>query len=137
MSDLSITAANVLPGAGASTESGMAGGTITAGMPVFKAADGSILATDADSATVLARTAIGIALNGASAGQPISYQKPGGDITIGATLTPGVTYYLSGNTGGICPLADVGATEYLSIIGIAKSATVMRIVSAYSGVLGA
>ena len=47
MSDLSVTPASVLPGAGATTDKGIAGGTITAGMPVYKAADGTILATDA------------------------------------------------------------------------------------------
>lgn len=138
MTDLSVTAASVLVGAGAVTEQGIAGGTITPGMPVYKAADGTIVATDADSTTVAARQAIGIALNGVGAGQPVDYMKMGGEITIGATMTAGVTYYLSGAAGGICPLADVGATEYLSIVGIAKSTTVLKTVAGgYSGVLGA
>lgn len=138
MADLSVTAANVLKGAGAVTEAGTAGGTITAGMPVYKSSDNKILATDADSATVAARQAIGIALNAASDGQPVDYMKMGGEITIGATMTAGVTYYLSGTAGGICPLADVGASEYLSIVGIAKSTTVLKTVAGgYSGVLGA
>jgi hypothetical protein len=136
MVDLTVTAASVLPGAGATTDRGLAGGTITAGMPVYKAADGTIVAADADSATVLARTPIGIALNGASAGQPVDYQKAG-SITIGATMTAGVTYYLSGTAGGICPLADVGASEYLCIIGIATSTTVLKLSFNASGVLGA
>jgi len=138
MVDLVVTAANVLVGAGAIVESGSAGGTITAGMPIYKASDGKIVAADADSTTVAARQAIGISLNGASLGQPVDYMKMGGEITIGATMTAGVTYYLSGTAGGICPLADVGATEYLSIVGIAKSTTVLKTVAGgYSGVLGA
>lgn len=139
MAELSITPGNVLPGAGAVVEAGIAGGTITAGMAVYKAADNTIIATDADSATVAARQAIGIALNGASAGQPVDYMKMGGEITIGGTMTAGLTYYLSGATAGaICVLADVGGTEYLSIVGIAKSTTVLKTVAGgYSGVLGA
>lgn len=139
MTDLSITAANVLPGAGAQVEAGMAGGTITAGKAVYKAADGTIIATDPTSATVAARKAIGIALNGGAAGQPIDYMKLGGEITIGATMTAGVVYYLSGAAaGGICPLADVGVTEYLCPIGIAMSTTNLKTFpGGYSGVLGA
>ena len=139
MTDLSVTAANVLPGAGAQVESGTAGGTITAGKAVYRAADGTIVATDPSSVTVAARQAIGIALNGASAGQPVDYMKMGGEITIGATMTAGVTYYLSAAAaGGICPLADVGATEYLSIVGIAKTTAILKTVAGgYSGVLGA
>jgi len=139
MTDLSVTAANVLPGAGAQVESGMAGGTITAGKAVYKASDGSIVAADSSSATLAARQPVGIALNGASAGQPVEYMKLGGEITIGAAMTAGVTYYLSGAVAGnLCPLADVGASEYLCIIGIAKSTTLLKTVAGgYSGVLGA
>lgn len=138
MTDLSVTAANVLPGAGAQVESGMAGGTITAGKSVYKAADGSIVAADAASATLAARQPVGIALNGASLGQPVDYMKLGGEITIGATMTAGVTYYQSGAVAGnLCPLADVGAAEYLCVVEIAKSTTVLKTVAGgYSGVLG-
>ena len=135
MANLSVTAANVLKGANAVEEAGIAGGTITAGLPVYRGSDGLMYAADAAGASALVRTPRGIALNGASAGQPVDYQKSG-EITIGATMTAGVTYYLSGS-GGICPLADVGGTEYLCIVGIAKSTTVLSIGFNYSGVLGA
>lgn len=136
MAELSITAANVVRGSNAVVQDGMAGETITAGMLVYRAADGLIMKVDADSATALARTPRGVALNGASLGQPIDYQSSG-DITIGATLIPGLTYYASGATAGsICVLADVGATEYLCVVGIALSATVLRLGFLQSGVLG-
>ncbi|MET4174780.1 hypothetical protein ABIB99_005886 [Bradyrhizobium sp. LA6.1] len=135
MADLSITAANVLPGAGAVTEDGLAGATITAGQAVYRDTDNSYKLADADAASALIRTARGIALNGAAAGQPLKIQKSG-EITIGATLTGGTTYYLSGAAGGICPLADVGTGEYFHIVGIAKSTTVMLLALAYSGVSG-
>lgn len=133
MADLSVTAANCLQGAGALVEDGLAGATITAGQALYKAADGRWALADADGASDLIRAATGIALNGASANQPIKVQKAG-EITLGATLTPGTTYYLSGTPGGICPVADVGTGEYYGIIGIAKSASVLKLAFAYSGV---
>lgn len=133
MADLSITASSVLAGAGALIEDGIAGATITAGQAVYKAADGTWALADADSATAAARDAKGIALNGASANQPIKVQK-GGEITVNAVLTAGTTYYLSGTAGGICPVADVGTGEYYDVIGIAKSTTSMKLLFGYSGV---
>lgn len=135
MADLSVTAASCLQGAGAVAEDGISGDTITAGQALYKAADGTWVRADADSATALARAATAIALNGASAGQPIKVQRSG-SLTLGATLTAGVTYYLSGTPGGICPVADVGTGEYFDIIGIATSTTVLKLAFAYSGVSG-
>lgn len=134
MADISITAANVLPGPGAVVEDGAAGETIAAGKAVYKDATGNWMLADADSAVALARDAKAISLNGASLGQPIKVQK-GGEITLGG-MTAGVTYYLSGAPGGICPIGDVGTGEYFDIIGIAKSTTNMKLAFCYSGVSG-
>ena len=57
-----------------------------------------------------------------------------GDLTIGATLTAGTAYYLSDTAGGICPLADVGSGEYVVLIGIAKSTSVLAVDIQYPGV---
>lgn len=127
MTDLSVTAANVVRGSNATTEQGTAGETITAGQPVYKdSTSGKYMKTDSNSATAAARQARGIALNGASLNQPLMIQMSG-DITIGATLTAGTAYYLSDTAGGICPLADVGAGEYVCLVGIAKSTSVLGI----------
>lgn len=135
MTDLSITAANVVAGANAATEQGIAGATITAGQVVYRAAaTGKYMLADADSATAEARTPRGIALNGASDGQPLSVLIAG-QITIGATLDPEETaYYLSSTAGGICPHADVGNGEYYSQIGLAISTTVLSVRMASTGV---
>jgi len=50
-----------------------------------------------------------------------------GPITIGATVTGGVAYYLSPTPGGICPVADVLSGDYPTIIGIATSASVLSV----------
>lgn len=126
MSDISITAANVLKGTNAVTENGHAGETITAGQAVYlDATTNKYKLADANGAAAL-RVPRGIALNGASDGQPLQVQTRG-SIAIGATLTAGVTYYLSSDPGGICPLADVGSGEYVCIIGIATSTSVLAL----------
>lgn len=134
MADLTITAANVLKGANAVEEPGYAGETVTAGQPVYLDPTTRLyMKADNNSAVAAARLPRGIALNGASANQPLVIQRSG-DITIGATLTAGTAYYLSDTPGGICPVADVGSGEYPCLIGIAKSTTVLGLGINYSGV---
>lgn len=133
MADLTITAANVVKGSDATIEQGTAGATITAGQVVYKDANGKYQLADSNSATAAARSPRGIALNDASANQPMAILRSG-DITIGATLTAGVAYYLSDTPGGICPVADVGSGEYSVIIGIAESTSVLAVRIQESGV---
>lgn len=127
MTDVSITPANVLGGAGSTRVDGIAGETIAAGKAVyFDTATRTWKLADSNSGTAAARKAGGIALNGASLNQPIAVQKSG-DITVGGTLVPGTAYYLSDTPGGICPLADVGNGEYICLLGLAKSASVLTL----------
>ncbi|TPL36741.1 hypothetical protein [Mesorhizobium sp. B2-4-8] len=126
MTDIAITAAGVVAGANAIIENGYAAAAITAGQVVYRDAAGKYNLADTDSATAIVRKPRGIALNGASIGQPVAIQKSG-DITIGATVTKGVAYYLSGTPGGICPVADIASGDYTAIIGIATSASVLSI----------
>ncbi|TPM92723.1 hypothetical protein [Mesorhizobium sp. B2-1-3A] len=135
MTDLSITATLVVAGANAQTDSGSAGETITAGQTLYRSSTtNKLMKADSNGATAEIRTPIGVALNGGALNQPIKYQKPGGDIVIGATLTPGVAYYQSDTPGGICPVADIGAGEYVCLIGLAKSASVLALDIRYTGV---
>lgn len=133
MADLVITAASVVAGSTATKESGTAGATITAGQVVYKdSADGKFKLADCNSATAAVRSPYGIALNGASSNQPVSVLKEG-PITIGATVTGGVAYYLSGTAGGIRPVADNVTGDYPTIIGIATSASVIDVLFHESG----
>lgn len=132
--DLSITAASVAKGTNAVIEHGTAGATITAGQAVyFDSAAGTWKLADDNSATAAARSPKGFALNGAASGQPLTVHKSG-NITIGATLTAGVAYYLSDTPGGICPVADLTTGEYPTIVGIATSTTVLKVQFLESGV---
>lgn len=128
MADLVITSSSVVSGAGARIEHGTAGATITAGQALYldSAVTGKWQLADNNSATAAVRTPRGIALNSASLNQPIAVQTEG-PITIGAALTAGVAYYLSDTPGGICPVADLLAGEYPTVIGLATSTTVLDI----------
>ena len=133
MADITITAANVVASSGALKEQGIAGAAITAGQWVYRDANGKYQLADSNSGTALARTPRGVALNNAAANQPLMIAR-GGEVTIGGTLTAGVTYYMSDTPGGMCPVADVGTGEYSCILGIAKSASVLDIAIKASGV---
>jgi hypothetical protein len=134
MTDLSITAASVVRGNNAALLSGDAGETITAGQMVYRSSStNKFMKADSNSATAEARVPVGIALNGASDGQPLSVQT-GGDVTLNAVLTAGVAYYMSDTPGGICPVADVGSGEYATTLGIASSTTVLGLAIRASGV---
>lgn len=135
MADITITPANVVAGASAGLAAGTAGETIVAGKAVYLAsATKKWMLADSNSVTAEARKAGGIALNGAALNQPLGVQVSG-DITIGATLTAGVAYYLSDTPGGICPVADVGAGEYVCLLGLAKSTSVLAVNVQFPNVL--
>lgn len=127
MADLTITAANVVPDSGARVARGYAGEAITAGDVVYlDTVNNEYLLADADSATAAANSPSGIALNGASDGQPVAVLVHG-DVTLGSVLTAGVAYYLSATAGGIAPYADLVSGDNVVLLGIAKSATVLHV----------
>jgi hypothetical protein len=124
--DLTVTAASVVRVTG-DTETGTAGETLTAGQAVYKkASDSKWYKADCNSATAEVRIASAIALNGGAAGQPVVVQKTG-SVTIGATMTAGTVYYLSGTAGGIRPVADNTTGDYPQTIGMATSTTVLQL----------
>lgn len=127
MADLTLTPASVVPGSTSRQENGIAGETIAAGKVVYKqASTGKYMLADDNGASAEMKIPTGIALNGASLNQPVSVHKSG-DITIGATIVAGTSYYLSDTPGGICPFADLLAGENVALIGIGKSTTVLLV----------
>lgn len=133
MADLVITAANVAAGSGAKIEHGTAGAAVTAGQAVFLDTDNTYKLADANSVTPAARVDSGIALHAAAAGQPLAVCS-NGPITIGATVSVGVGYYLSNNPGGICPVADLASGSYPNFLGFATSTTVIDLSIEAAGV---
>lgn len=129
--DLSITASAVVPSANAQINEATAGATITAGQLIYL--DSSDLDTksrpkaklaDCNSATAAVRSVAGIAINGASAGQRVSYVYHDPALAIAASgLTANTILVLSATAGGIAPAADVTTGWYLSVIAVVKSGT--------------
>lgn len=125
MADLTITAANVVAASGSTVKPATAGATITAGQVVYVDTTDSNLIKVADCTSATAYKAVGIALNGASAGQPIDYVTKSNDLDLGATLTVGTVYVLSAS-GGICPTTDLLTGDYTVFIGVADTASSLR-----------
>ena len=127
MVDIVITAANVVAGATATTETGKAGAAINAGQIVYPdPVDGSYKLAQNNSGTAATRSPAAMALTSAAIGQPLVVAKAG-PVTVGAVLTVGVGYYLSANAGGICPVADLGTGKYPALIGFAQSTSQLTI----------
>jgi hypothetical protein len=132
MADISITAANVVAGTGAKTMPGTAGGTITAGMSVYRHTDGKFLPAEHDDTAVKA-AAVGIALNSASVNQPLVVQTDG-PVAMGTVFTIGQIIVVGAAGGAIAPSADPGVADFVTIMGVATSTSVLQLKINASGV---
>lgn len=138
--DLVQTAANVLISSGGQQLLGTAGAaqTIVAGDVIYL--DPTTQTWIHCDATIATGTALksgvgavfGIALDGASAGQPISVFAPikgaKSQINIGATLVVGTMYIVSvNNAGKVCALADFATTGmWLSELGVGVTTSLLE-----------
>lgn len=133
MTDLSVTAGNVAAGPNAIIREGVAGVAITAGQTVYKNDQNNNRLHLADCvASPQTANAAGIALHGASAGQPLKYVESDDDFTPGGTLVLGTPYVLS-EAGGIAPVADLAALDYLTFLMVPKTTTKARLRPLASG----
>ena len=129
MAEVSITAANVVPVAGYSSTTGTAGATITAGQVVYRDAATSTLKLADSNASQAAANAVGIALHGASSGQPLIYQTAG-DITIGGTIAVGKIYVVGATTpGALAEHTDLTSGWYTKVMLIGKTSAIGTIVN--------
>lgn len=135
MTDLVITPANVLAYEDGTkkTKTVKAGGTVAAGQLVYRASNGKYLPVDVDSATAEARVPAGLALNGAGLDQPLIIQTAG-DVNPGATVVVGTIYVASDTPGGIMPSTDLEAGDYVTIVGVAITASRIKLGFLVSGV---
>jgi len=125
MAEISQTPASVIPGSDAIYARGIAGGTVTAGAPVYlDETTQRYLVADANASLSTAEVK-GIALGAASAGQPLRIQVAG-TITIGGTVVLS-TIYILGAAGGIAPASDLASGWFTTILGVATSATQLRL----------
>lgn len=138
MANISITAANVAVSTAAVVRREYpAGATITAGQLVYLNAPNQWALVDSDAAVTGngVNDLCGIALNGASSGQPLAVctQDLGG-FTVGGTLVNGRTYYSSTSAGAIAD--DVPTTgAFPRVLGVARSAALLVFNPTASGVI--
>ena len=128
MADLSITAASVKStGASPRISRVLFGETITQGQALYrKASDGEYYKADADAGTDEAAEVAGVALTPGGDGE-YGYVVTQGDVAIGATVTVGEIYVLSGTAGGICPEADLASGDRVTVIGVGTTSTVISL----------
>lgn len=141
MADLSQTAANVaISGATSATvrREYNFGATVVAGNSVYldtntntwKLAQANAATGNLNSDTK------GVALNGGASGQPavVAVGESVG-INLGATLVVGQTYVVSaGAAGAIAPISDLVSGNYPTLLGVAKSASLLYLQPLSAGV---
>lgn len=133
MADLTITPGALLVVNGGTLD-GIAGATVTAGQAVYAdTTDGNKLKPALATGTSAEAEVRGIAIHAAGDEEALRIQTSG-VIGIGASTTLGEIYVLSQNAGGICPAADLGPSEYTSIIGVATAAGRITLALNNSGV---
>jgi hypothetical protein len=132
MANLSITAASVQVASTVKLSRGVAGATIAAGDALYADTSDSGKLKLAIATSAAAAVFAGIATHAAATGQPVQY-IPAGAITIGATLAVGVVYVVSATAGKICPVADLVAGNYLTIIGMPSTTAILQVYPKASG----
>ncbi|MBB5037113.1 hypothetical protein [Prosthecobacter dejongeii] len=122
--DVTITAANLTPGANAQYRYGKAGVAITAGQLIYlDVSDNTWKLTDSNSATAAARDVDGLAATTSGTGQPVTIITADDDLTLGGTVVNGTIYVASANPGAIAPAADLTTGWRPIVIAVAKSTT--------------
>lgn len=128
MADLTITATDVVPSAGARIKTVTAGATVTRGMPVYKDTgdNNEYKPTDANGVAP-ANTIDGIALADADDGQSLPICQKDDALAIGSTVGIGDVYVASATPGGIAPVADAASGWFVTIVGVAVSTTELKV----------
>ncbi|MFA5902287.1 MAG: hypothetical protein WC829_24620 [Hyphomicrobium sp.] len=135
MADLAPVAASVVAADGAVTKAEhLAGAAIAAGQWLYMdTANSNVMKLAKASGTLLEATVYGMALCSAALNQPVLVATAG-DLDFGCVLTVGQVYILSANAGNICPVADLAASSYCSIVGVGTVADNLQIKIHNSGV---
>lgn len=145
MSDLSLTSSSVVATAANNStivwRKGTAGVAIAPGQPLYlDSATNTLKLADANASAATA-TVVGVALTGASgSGQPVLYVDYDPSFTHGlATVAAGDVIYLSQTAGAHTKtIGDISSgSGYVTVLGVAISATKMILDPIVSGVLKA
>ncbi len=134
MTDLAVTASQVLPVTGAQKRTGLCAETIAAGQACYRDPTlGTYKLFDANDSARNTQDPV-LALNSGGAGQPLVVQV-GGTVTIGAGASPvaGTVYVASGTQGGICPIADLPSAAKVVLIGVGGATNTLALCLFHSG----
>jgi len=109
------------------------GATITQGMAVYlDTADNEYKIAHCETSVATANVA-GIALTSGADGQP-GYIATSGDLTVD-NLSLAAPFMALSTAGLLCPAADLANNDYITIVGVATSATNLRLCIKATGVV--
>jgi len=132
MADLTVVAADVVADYQAKIKTAVAGEAISAGEALYvKAADDELYLAKHDGTEAEAE-AVGIAVADAADAATVTYISEG-ELALGAVLTKGVVYGLSATYGAVAPITDTGSADYVTVLGVAKSASTLEVKIIVSG----
>lgn len=134
MAALTFTAANVVL-TGGIKETLIAGGTIARGNCVRLNTSRQAVVASNDSASNA--DAYGIALNDASLNQPVEVAVLTGGGSLAGVATNGVAGHPVhvGTNGAINPVSDIAGTEFVTVVGVMASTSVINLGKIASGVI--
>lgn len=135
MSDVVVTANEVLPDSGTNIVNGILGATVTAGQTVYLDTSTNTYKLADANASAATATVKGIAMNGGVSAQPVAVAIDGSTLDPGFTVTVGAIYVQSATAGGIAPAADLAQNWRTSIIGVGITASQLQLKIYNSGAL--
>lgn len=133
MADITVTAADVgLADTGVVTQTVQVAVAVTQGQVGYlDTTESKYRLADADLSSAAA-SAAGIFLTPAAI-DGYAVIAMSGPVDVGATLTVGETYVVSGTAGGIAPIADLATGDYVTLLGIATAAGKLQLDISASG----
>lgn len=133
MANLTITAANLVADYQAVIKTGTAGEALSAGDAIYAdSSDSDELKMCQFDNTAAEAAAVGIVLADVIDGATVTYIVSG-ELAFGSILTAAVVYGLSATFGKIAPVTDLASTEYMTVLGVAKSTSTLQVRIVISG----
>lgn len=130
MADLSITAANVgIGNLGSPVKPVIVGEAVSHGQPGYLIeSTGKYMQADANDGE--AKSIVSVLFLGSASGdgEIVLAAMTGALIKLGAVLSPTVPYYLSHTKGSICLASDLASNDWVTLIGHAKSTSLLEFV---------
>jgi hypothetical protein len=137
VANLTVTAGVVVADAGFGSGAGTSGANVAAGNLVYLDSTDSYLVKLADCANTTKAGCVGVALNGASVGQPVQYQTSGSftfTTTAANTVAVGTVLAVAVTAGAIRPATDNTTGNYVTVIGVSTATNKIKLGLVASGV---